>query len=261
MAFSNSSYFAGVGTAFAAIALGFAGGAMITTSAVQPPNRLERVASNAAHPSSAPSSATPASSAASSPLPQQASVTPPAAQEPPQSVAAVPHADSSPVQQPQPATPVAAKIDAKTVDAKTLDTKTVETKTDTATNTQQPPPSPPQAARNEDTAPAKSDRANARSPDRDTQRPNEPNRDASRKRRDERKLSKRRRRQDLERQNLDEATNVVRPMPHDRAINQVVEEEDAPRIINDPPRRFGLFENDEDSPRAMPPPRFGLFGN
>jgi hypothetical protein len=31
MAFSNSSYFAGIGTVVAAISLGFAGGAMITT--------------------------------------------------------------------------------------------------------------------------------------------------------------------------------------------------------------------------------------
>ena len=33
MAFSGSSYFAGIATAFAAIAVGFAGGAMVTTSA------------------------------------------------------------------------------------------------------------------------------------------------------------------------------------------------------------------------------------
>jgi hypothetical protein len=61
---------------------------------------------------------------------------------------------------------------------------------------------------------------------------------------------------------LDEVTDVVRQMPRDRAVN-VVEREDAPRVIDGPPRRFGLFGNDEDSPRVVnePPPRFGLFGN
>jgi hypothetical protein len=86
------------------------------------------------------------------------------------------------------------------------------------------------------------------------------NREASRKRGDERKFSERKRRQDLERQNLDEATNVVRQMPRDGVVDRVVEEDDAPRVINGPPRHFGLLGNDEDSPRA-PPPRFGLFGN
>src|ERR1700683_4372931 len=97
MAFSSSSYFVGVGTAFAAIAIGFAGGAMITTSTVQPPNRLERVAAGtAAPPSSAPSNATPTSTASSGQAPQQAqasqqaSVTTPATQPPPSAVAAAP---------------------------------------------------------------------------------------------------------------------------------------------------------------------------
>jgi hypothetical protein len=87
------------------------------------------------------------------------------------------------------------------------------------------------------------------------------NREASRKRGDERKFSERKRRQDLERQNLDEATNVVRQMPRDGAVDRVVDEDDAPRIVNSPPRRFGLFGDGEDSPRGAPPPRFGLFGN
>jgi hypothetical protein len=86
-------------------------------------------------------------------------------------------------------------------------------------------------------------------------------RETPRKRGDERKFSERKRRQDLERQNLDEATNVVRQMPRDGAIDRVVEEDDAPRVVDGPPRRFGLFGDGEDSPRAPPPPRFGLFGN
>jgi hypothetical protein len=44
MAFSTTSFFAGVGTVFAAVAIGFAGGAMITTAPKMEPNRLERVA-------------------------------------------------------------------------------------------------------------------------------------------------------------------------------------------------------------------------
>jgi type IV secretory pathway VirB10-like protein len=47
MAFNTTSFFAGVGTVFAAITLGFAGGAMITTSPKVEPNRLERVAASA----------------------------------------------------------------------------------------------------------------------------------------------------------------------------------------------------------------------
>ena len=48
MSFSTTSFLAGVGTVFAAVALGFAGGAMITTSPKVEPNRLERVTAGAA---------------------------------------------------------------------------------------------------------------------------------------------------------------------------------------------------------------------
>ena len=246
MAFNSSSYFVGVGTAFAAIAIGFAGGAMITTSTVQPPNRLERVAAGtAAPPSSAPSNATLASTASPGQASQQASVTTPAPQ--PQAAAtapapavasSAPAADSTPVQQPQPATP-AAKTDAANIQ-----------------------PAPPSVTKAEDAAPTRNERANVRPADsnREAARSAEMNREPSRKRGDERKFVERKRRQDLERQNLDDATNVVRQMPHDRAV-EVIDEDDAPRIVNGPPRRFGLFRDDEDSPRAAPPPRFGLFGN
>jgi hypothetical protein len=44
MTFNTTSFLAGVGTMFAAVALGFAGGAMITTSPKVEQNRLERVA-------------------------------------------------------------------------------------------------------------------------------------------------------------------------------------------------------------------------
>lgn len=243
MAFSSSSYFAGIGTVVVAISIGFAGGAMITTSAVQPPNRLERVTSSAAPPSSAPSGAAPtstapASTAASNPAPQQASAAPPAEPQP-ASVATVlapaatiassaPAIDSPPLQQAQPATPVAVKSDAKP-----------------------------------DAAPTRNERGNARSADsnREAARSAEVNREPARKRSDERKFAERKRRQDLERQNLDEATSVVRQMPRGTVVEQVVDEDDAPRFGDGAPRRLGLFGSDEDSPRPAPLPRFGLFGN
>jgi hypothetical protein len=47
MAFSTTSFFAGVGTVFAAVTIGFAGGALLTTSPPKmEPNRLERVAAS-----------------------------------------------------------------------------------------------------------------------------------------------------------------------------------------------------------------------
>ena len=236
MAFSSSSYFAGIGTVVAAISIGFAGGAMITTSAVQPPNRLERVTASATPPSSASSSTaaastTPASTASSNPVSQQASVMAPATQPPAQVQAAAPAApvaESASTQQPQSAAPVSAKNE----------------------------------ARNEDAAPARNERANVRPADsnREATRSAEVNREPSRKRGDDRKFAERKRRQDLERQNLDDATNVVRQMPRNSTV-EVIDEDDAPRVIDGPPRRFGLFGNNEDSPRGAPPPRFGLFGN
>ena len=58
MNFSTTSFLAGVGTVFAAVALGFAGGAMITTSPKVEPNRLERV--TAAAPAPKPDTTAPA---------------------------------------------------------------------------------------------------------------------------------------------------------------------------------------------------------
>src|ERR1700742_3606008 len=89
MAFNNSSYFAGIGTAFAAIAIGFAGGAMLTSSAVQAPNRLERVTAGNVNPgATAASNTAPSNTAATSPAsapanPEQANAAKPAAQDNP----------------------------------------------------------------------------------------------------------------------------------------------------------------------------------
>jgi hypothetical protein len=238
MAFSGSSYFAGVGTVVAAIGLGFACGAMMMNSMVQPPNRLERVNAGPIAPSK--TDATP-SSAASSGAEQASTAKPPAQDAPPSPVVAAapsPAANSQPTTQTQPAAPAAAKTDA-------------------ATNVQD---QPALAAKSNDSSPAKSERTTVgRAPD--------PSRDASRKRADERKpldgrkFSERRRRHDQDQRQLDEATNVVRQMPHDGTVDVVAVRDEPPRF-GGRPRHFGFFE-DDDSPRVIqqPPPRFGFFGN
>lgn len=257
MAFSGSSYFAGIGTAFAALALGFAGGAMITNSAVQPPNKLERV--NAAK--------DPPSADARSSQEQASTAKPPSAQDTPPSpvVAATPSPAANPQAALQPAAPATPKTDAP--------------KTDAASNV---PEQPATTARNsapvsksEDQTPAKSDRttvgraadpSRAVDPNKDASRSTDSGRDASRRRADERKpsddrkFSDRRRRQDQDDRRLDEATNVVRQMRPDGPVDVVVGRDDAPRY-GGRPRHFELFE-DDDSPRVIqPPPRFGFFGN
>jgi hypothetical protein len=242
MAFSGSSYFAGVGTVVAAIGLGFACGAMIMKDVVQPQNRLERVNAGPIAPSK--TDATPSSAASSGA--EQASTAKPPAQDPPSAVAAAAPAaaaDPNPAPQPQPAAPTAAKADAAT--------SIREQPAPAMTRNSTPAP----VANKDDPALAKSEHATVgRAPD--------PNREASRKR-DDRKFSERRRRHDQDPRQLDEATNVVRSMPRGYTPDEYVERDDTPRI-GTRPRHFGLFE-DDDSPRVIneppPPPRFGLFGN
>jgi len=53
MAFSTTSFLAGVGTVFAAIAVGFGGGAMMTSTTRVEPNKLERAAASTPAPPSA----------------------------------------------------------------------------------------------------------------------------------------------------------------------------------------------------------------
>jgi hypothetical protein len=245
MAYNNSSFFAGIGVAFAAIAVGFAGGALITTDAVQPPNRLERLNSGTTVGAAPPHQQT----AASNPQPQNPAQ--PAAQDapPPATVAT-----SAPAADPQPSPPATAKSNSKADD-----------KTDVATNAQQSAPvpaptasNPAPVAKSEDVPPAKSERASSRSADSTKsvlrKRPDD------RKFFDDRKFSERRHRQDQDDRRLDEATNVVRQMPRNGPV-EVVEQDDMPRYRH-PPRHFGLIEED-DSPRVVnaPPPLFGLFGN
>jgi hypothetical protein len=119
MPINTSSYFAGVATAFAAIALGFGGGFVVsnTTQKVEVPNRVERVAANAPLPTppsvqAAAPVAQPGTAAPVSPVPPAAAPEPaapqPVAEKPPpaqQQAAQQPAAAPTPV-------PVAAKDDA-----------------------------------------------------------------------------------------------------------------------------------------------------
>lgn len=159
MAFSNSSYFAGVGTVFAAVTLGFAVGAMITSGGVQPPNRLERVAWSATLP-------------ASNVHPADAQKAAPG--EPPAAVPTEAADDPRPVvQQPPPPPAILVKSEAAATPM-----------------AQQPSPAPAIVARSEDAATARNERASIRS--------SELKRETYRKREEERKFAERKKRQDIE---------------------------------------------------------------
>jgi hypothetical protein len=159
MAFSNSSYFAGVGTVFAAVTLGFAVGAMITSGGVQPPNRLERVASSAVLP-------------ASNVHPADAQKAAPG--EPPAAVPTAAGDDPRPVvQQPPPPPAIMVKSEAAA-----------------NANVQQPSPAPPIVTRSEDAVTAKNERASLRSADL--------KREPYRKREEERRFAERKKRQEIE---------------------------------------------------------------
>ena len=248
MAFSSSSYFAGVATAFVAVGVGFAGGALVTTSAVQPPNRLERVVSSTPLPQSVPSSSAPQAPNAASP---QESIPPPA----PVTASARP-ADVQPAQQVAPAESVATGSD--TANKKDTANKDATTKSDVVAKTAEPPPpaatkSENASAKVENAAASKNDRANARSADsrRQTYRKR-----ADDRKYDDRKYVERRRRQDLE-----EPTNTIRQLRRDRSGDQVVVERDEPSTFERRPR-FSFFGSEEDSTRSLPAPSpFRFFGD
>jgi hypothetical protein len=238
MAFSSSSYFAGVATAFVAVGVGFAGGALVTTSAVQPPNRLDRVASSTPLPQSTPSSSAPEQPNAAS---VQESITPPA------SVAVSRAVDAQPAQQAAPAEFVAAGSD--TANRKDMANKETTTRSDVAAKSAQPAPPPAARSENasakaENAAPSKNERANARSIDsrRETYRKR-----ANDRKYDDRKYVERKRRQDL-----DEATNTVRQLRPDRTGDQVVVEREEPTGFDRRRPRFSFFGNEDDSPRSVP---------
>lgn len=249
MAFSSSSYFAGVATAFVAVGVGFAGGALVTTSAVQPPNRLDRVASSTPLPQSTPSSSAPEQPNAAS---VQESITPPA------SVAVSARAaDAQPAQQAAPAEFVAAGSD--TANRKDTASKETTTRSDVAAKSAQPAPPPAAKSENasakaENAAPSKNERANARSIDsrRETYRKR-----ANDRKYDDRKYVERKRQQDL-----DEATNTVRQLRPDRTGDQVVVEREEPTGFERRRPRFSFFGNEDDSPRSVPAPSpFVFFGD
>ena len=247
MAFSGSSYFAGIGTACTVIAFGVACGTMVTTSSVQPPNRLERLNSGAADPSrSVPIGA--ASSSTTSPGPEQSGAGKPSTQDGASSAVAAapsaPAADPKPAPPPQPAAPATER------------TANVQDKSPSAsavTNSAAPP-----VAGSENVAPAKGERAGARSAD--SSRQTSRRRAETRRSPDDRKFSEQRRRHEDERQ-LDEAANATRQTPRDRGYDRIVEQDDPPRYRMRP-RPFDLFE-DDGPPRVVnePPPRFGFFGD
>lgn len=263
MAFSGSSYFAGVGTVFAAIGIGVACGMMITHDVVQPPNRVERVNAGAIGPPKV--DATP--SPAVSPGAEQASSAKPPAQDVPApavaTAASAPAADPQPAPQPQPA--AAVKTDAAT-----------SAQPVTAATAKNSAPVP--AAKRDDQAPATSERTTvgragdagrATDQNREVSRSADQNREVSRKRSadrkssDDRRFSERRRRQDQDERRLDEATNTVRQLPRGEAVGEIAGRDDPPPRFGARPRHFELFGDDDDSPRAIrePPPRFGFFGD
>lgn len=263
MAFSGSSYFAGVGTVVAAIGLGFACGAMITTSAVQPQNRLERV--NAG--SLAPSKADAPPSNTTSPGSEQASTaTPPAQDGPPSTVAAAPPpaATSQPAPQPQPAAAATSRTATPTTEA----ASNVQEHSATPATARTSSPAP--VTKSDDQATAKIDHATvgrAVDPNRDASHLSDANKEFSRKRADnpklsdDRKFSERKRWQDRNERRLNDATNVVRQMPRDNGVDEAVDQ--PPRYGTGRPHRYDAYE-DDDSPRLVsePPPRFfGFFGN
>jgi hypothetical protein len=118
MAFSTTSFFAGVGTVFAAMVVGFGGGAMMTSTTRVEPNKLERAAASTPAPSpvvtaKAQAPEVPSTSTATAPEPQPAAARNDAAESPPapdRTVALTPTSASQPVPS-QPA-PVIAKNDA-----------------------------------------------------------------------------------------------------------------------------------------------------
>lgn len=252
MAFSGSSYFAGMGTVVAAIAFGVACGSMVTTSVVQPANRLDRVNGgttigqakrDSTPPPSAASSAEQASTA--KPAPPEAPPAPVAAAASTVPAASAPAPDPQPAPPPQPAAPAAVKADAA------LSTQDQSAAAPTAKS-----PAPSTVAKSEDAAPAQNASGRAVDPNKDASR----KKAATRKSSDDRKYSERRRRHDQDERQLDEATNVIRQMPRERAVGDLVEQDDGPRV-RVRPRHFELFDDDGPPRRSEgPPPGLGFFG-
>ena len=250
MAFSGSSYFAGIGTACTVIAFALACGTMVTTSSVQPPNRLERLNGGTPDPSrSVPIGA--ASSSTTSPGPEQSSAEKPSTQDGPSAAVAAapsaPAADPKPAPPPQPAAPATER------------TANVQDKSPSESAGANSAPRP--VAGNDNAAPAKGERTTVgRAGDRNREASRK--RSADRKSSDDRKFSEQRRRHEDERQ-LDEAANAARQMPRDRdrGYDRIVEQDDMPRYRMRP-RPFDLFE-DDGPPRVIneSPPRFGFFGD
>jgi hypothetical protein len=107
MAFSATSFFGGIGTAFVAIAMGFAGGAMISTSPKLEPNRLERLAANVPVASTKPETSATPSVPAAAPVPVARADAPEAAPAADRVIAMMPPQNSEPSVPLRPQPPVA----------------------------------------------------------------------------------------------------------------------------------------------------------
>jgi hypothetical protein len=205
MTFNPTSYFAGIGTVFVAIAVGFGGGLLLTNSAYksEPPNRLERVAS---------------STPLASPSAPQAS---PAAAQAPGAPAAAP----APVSEPNPSVPPPPQQASASLPQATTPPPVETTQ---AANQQQP------AVAN-DPPPSSAREVAAKPQDQD----NDARKIAERKQAERRKWAERKRRQ----QELENATVEVRRIDRDdvrRIDRDDLGREVVQRDIIETPR-FGFF--------------------
>jgi hypothetical protein len=223
MAFNMTSFFVGVGTVFAAIVVGFGGGAMMTSTTRVEPNKLERAAASTPAPSAAviakaQTPEVPSTSTATAPEAQPAvakSETPESPSAPDRSVSLTP----APASQPVPSQP--APVMAKDVMAK----DDAASQADTVKKAQDGEPS-------KDAAPKK------------------PERRAERHR-------ERRRYQDV-----DSAANAVRQMQRDDEVQQFQRDDEVRQIPRDDRvRQIRRGDGQQEVIlRRYETPRFGFFG-
>jgi hypothetical protein len=238
MAFNPVSFFAGIGTVFVAIAVGFGGGLLLTSSVkTEPPNRLERVAGSMPLPTpSAPQASSPAVQTPTVQTPTVSVVTPAPASTPApvsEANASVPSqqaaAPSQPAAAPQPP----------------------------AAETPKPPAAETTQAANQQSAVANDPPASVReSAAKPQDEDNDARRIAEKKRAEHRKWAERKRRQ----QELETATDEVRKIDrNDRNSNDRRysddRNDDSPVIVR----------RDDDSPvivrrDIVETPRLGFFG-
>jgi hypothetical protein len=231
-AFSTTSFLAGVGTVFAAITIGFAGGAMITSSPKVEQNRVERVAShtppaqNAPVPSPAPIVAR-AETPANPPAP--ATTAPTETSPAPERVIAMTPAPAAPqsvaTQTPAASTPSATgtqAIPSGTLQASPARVQPVTARDDRDENASQTDSRKVREGEPRKEKEFRSQRAERRAPD---------GRNA------EARYSERRKRQEI-----DAAVNAVRQMRRDGTLQDISQREQTPR---EEAPHFFLFGNND----------------